>query len=362
VQALVLAPSRELVTQIAHVAASVFRDSDYRVVSLIGGANVRNQIKHLREDRPQIVIATPGRLAELVFRLEKIKLGMVRAVVIDEVDNMMQDPYVGEIETILQATPLFSAVSQGPSSSREFGPGPSSEQFPEKTNDDGGDDDDDAYDSSFPGDDDIDRAADASSDRKRLICLASATSNDPSVASFADRYCGEKMWSRIAVDSGAMLPATITHGLISTTRMRALDMLRRFLNAKPVVRSAIIFVNDPHRVEVVVRELHEMGLIAAPLHGDSSKEDRKEIISRLKDGRLRLVVATELAARGLDIPDLSHVINFELPTDAQHYVHRFVTSHQIIVSILCGVLKHCLSYLIPSELADAVEQAGKGWP
>lgn len=358
-QALVLAPSRELVTQIAHVAASVFRDSDYRVVSLIGGANVRNQIKHLREDRPQIVIATPGRLAELVFRLEKIKLGMVRAVVIDEVDNMMQDPYVGEIETILQATPLFSAVSQGPSS-RAFGPEPSLEQFSKESNDDG--DDDDAYDSPLPGDDDIDRAADASSDRKRLICLASATSNDPSVASFADRYCGEKMWSRIAVDSGAMLPATITHGLISTTRMRALDMLRRFLNAKPAVRSAIIFVNDPHRVEVVVRELHEMGLIAAPLHGDSSKEDRKEIISRLKDGRLRLVVATELAARGLDIPDLSHVINFELPTDAQHYVHRFVPSHQSIVSGLCGVLKHCYTLPPPSELADAVEQASKGWP
>ena len=323
VQALILAPSRELVTQIAHVAESVFRDSGYRVVSLIGGANVRNQIKHLREDRPQIVVATPGRLAELVFRLEKIKLGMVRAVVIDEVDNMMQDPYVGEIETILQATPLFSAVSQGPSS-RAFGPGSSSELSPEESDDD----DDDAFDSSLPGDDDINRAVDDSSDRKRqqLICLASATSNDPSVASFADRYCGEKMWSRIAVDSGAMLPATITHGLISTTRMRALDMLRRFLNAKPAVRSAIIFVNDPHRVEVVVRELHEMGLIAAPLHGDSSKEDRKEIIARLKDGRLRLVVATELAARGLDIPDLSHVINFELPTDAQHYVHRFVLS------------------------------------
>jgi superfamily II DNA/RNA helicase len=65
-----------------------------------------------------------------------------------------------------------------------------------------------------------------------------------------------------------------------------------------------------------------MGLVAAPLHGDSSKDDRKEILSRLRDGRLRLVVCTELAARGLDIPDLSHVINFELPTDAAHYVHR----------------------------------------
>lgn len=65
-----------------------------------------------------------------------------------------------------------------------------------------------------------------------------------------------------------------------------------------------------------------MGLVAAPLHGDSTKEDRKEILARLKDGRLKLVVCTELAARGLDIPDLTHVINFELPTDASHYIHR----------------------------------------
>ena len=65
-----------------------------------------------------------------------------------------------------------------------------------------------------------------------------------------------------------------------------------------------------------------MGIIAAPLHGDTNKEDRKDILARLRDGRLPFVITTELAARGIDIPDLTHVINFELPTDAQHYVHR----------------------------------------
>ena len=88
------------------------------------------------------------------------------------------------------------------------------------------------------------------------------------------------------------------------------------------MRSALIFVNDPHRVQVVADQLLDMGLVAAPLHGDSSKDDRKEILSRLRDGRLRLVVCTELAARGIDIPSLTHVINFELPTDASHYIHR----------------------------------------
>jgi ATP-dependent RNA helicase DeaD len=72
----------------------------------------------------------------------------------------------------------------------------------------------------------------------------------------------------------------------------------------------------------VCDKLLEFGIVAAPLHGESSKDDRKEILSRLRDGRLQLVVSTELAARGIDIPNLTHVINFELPTDSQHYVHR----------------------------------------
>ena len=73
----------------------------------------------------------------------------------------------------------------------------------------------------------------------------------------------------------------ITHGLISTPRMRALEMLKKFLKAKPEVVSALIFVNDPHRVEIIYEKLLEMGFIAAPLHGESSKDDRKVRIRKL---------------------------------------------------------------------------------
>ena len=87
-QAIILAPSRELVTQIGLVGESIFKGSGIGILSLIGGANVRNQIKRLRDQKPQIIVATPGRLAELVFQLRKLKLGMVRALVIDEVDKL----------------------------------------------------------------------------------------------------------------------------------------------------------------------------------------------------------------------------------------------------------------------------------
>ena len=126
----------------------------------------------------------------------------------------------------------------------------------------------------------------------------------------------------MSVDTGGMVPRTITHALISCPRIKAFEMLRKCLKSKPAVTCALVFVNDPHRVEVLSEQLTAEGFVAAPLHGDSSKDDRKEILARLRSGRLGLVVTTELAARGIDVPDLTHVINYELPTNAIHYVHR----------------------------------------
>ena len=80
---------------------------------------------------------------------------------------------------------------------------------------------------------------------------------------------------RINTDYSHLHLLGITHGLISTPRMRALEMLKKFLKAKPEVVSALIFVNDPHRVEIIYEKLLEMGFVAAPLHGESSKDDRK---------------------------------------------------------------------------------------
>jgi ATP-dependent RNA helicase DeaD len=302
VQAVILAPSRELVLQIEAVAMSIFQGTNIRTQSIIGGANVRNQIRILREERPHLIVATPGRLAEIVFGMEKLGFGMVRAVVVDEVDNMLDEPFVGELETILLSMPAFNSKAKSK-----------------------------------------DESASRNSQRKSYICFASATGNDPKVKKFTEKF-PKLNWMTVHANSAPtndllanddsivspdfggnivrLLPSTITHALISTPRVRALEYLRRFLNTKPIVKSALIFVNDPHRVELLCEQLLEMGMIAAPLHGDTSKDDRKEIIARLRDGRVNLVVSTELAARGLDIPNLTHVINFELPTDANHYVHR----------------------------------------
>ena len=250
VQAIILAPSRELVQQIGQVAASLFEGTDYRVQTLIGGANIHHQTIRLRDARPQILIATPGRLAEIVFKLEKLRLGRVKVVVVDEVDSMMQEPYIGEVETLLQATPLYSkaAAERNIEAKLTTAPAESSAVV-------------------VPSEEPL----------QRLLWLASATSHDPAVGAFADRFTARsgKGWSEISVTDGAALPSSITHGLISISRERSLEYLKRLLHAKPAIRSALIFVNDPHRVEVICKDLLRSGIIAAPLHGDANKDDRK---------------------------------------------------------------------------------------
>jgi superfamily II DNA/RNA helicase len=289
-----------------------------------------------------------------VFGLKKLKLGSVRSLIIDEVDNLLQDPFIGEVQMLIDSMPLLNrkkdadAVDGALSSSsgmpktkpdlREPDSNPNSllvdyDSSNNKNNMD--DDDENELEDDYEQDNEEEEEEEESSgstieaaemvggNYKKFICLSSATGNSQAVKSFASLRCGENNWSLVAAKTSAQLPSTITHGLVSCARIKSLDILRKILNAQPTVKCALIFVNDPYRVNIIVDKLAENGIIAAPLHGDTSKEDRKEIISRLRDGRLSLAVSTELAARGLDLPELTHVINFELPTDAQHYVHRY---------------------------------------
>ena len=195
VQAIILAPSRELVTQIGLVGESIFKGSGINILSLIGGANVRNQIKRLRDQKPQIIVATPGRLAELVFQLRKLRLGMVRALVIDEVDSMLKEPFIGEILTIIEATAMFKKDFNGDARTglqakqAEGVNGVYGYVDDDDSRYDDGDEEDDVV---LDGDDDDDEEEEEEEAEEgeeevaphlnsRLVCLASATVNDPAV-------------------------------------------------------------------------------------------------------------------------------------------------------------------------------------
>jgi superfamily II DNA/RNA helicase len=118
---------------------------------------------------------------------------------------------------------------------------------------------------------------------------------------------------------------TVIHGVVHVDHRRfALDAIRRILHTQPMPQQVLIFADSSRRVKIVIDKLAEMGIIAAPLYGgnDSEKLDRAEISKALREGFVGIVVATELAARGLDAPLLTHVINLDLPTDSSHYAHR----------------------------------------
>ena len=123
----------------------------------------------------------------------------------------------------------------------------------------------------------------------------------------------------------ARVSRTVMHGVVNVPHRRfALDTIRKILHTEPTLQQILIFAETPRKVDIVVEKLAAMGIIAAPLHGgmSSQKTDRAEVSRALRDGYVGIVVATELAARGLDAPLLTHVINLDLPTDASHYAHR----------------------------------------
>lgn len=154
--------------------------------------------------------------------------------------------------------------------------------------------------------------------------------------------------------TSARVSRTTIHGALHVPHRRlALEAVRKLLNTEPVPQQALIFVDSPRRVDIVIEkvrtqcinmiasfviispnslfpshdkllQLAEMSIIAAPLHGGagSGKGDRAEVNKALREGYVGIVVATEMAARGIDAPYLTHVINLDLPTDASHYAHR----------------------------------------
>ena len=130
--------------------------------------------------------------------------------------------------------------------------------------------------------------------------------------------------SDVNVSSGTTkVSRTAIHGVIHLShKYLALETLRRVLNTSPAPQQVLIFVDHSRRADIVVSKLFNMGIIAAALSGNDNKGERTDVNKALREGRVGIVVATELAARGIDAPYLTHVINLDLPTDASHYAHR----------------------------------------
>jgi len=256
-RALILAPTRELVNQIAKNLISFLKHTPLRVASVVGGVSINGQIKRLSKGT-DILVATPGRLLDLVDR-NAVDLGTASYLVLDEADQMLDLGFIHALRRIAglvaeeRQTLLFSATMP-----------------------------------------------------KQISELAKSYLRDP---------------ERVEVSPAGKTADKITQSVHFMDKTRKSDFLVEQLRAKPDGVS-LVFCRTKHGAERLMRKLSQSGIAAGSIHGNKSQNQRDRAIRDLREGRINVLVATDVAARGIDIPGVSHVYNFELPEVAEAYVHR----------------------------------------
>jgi superfamily II DNA/RNA helicase len=256
-RSLILEPTRELAAQVAENFESYGKYNKLSMALLIGGVSFGDQEKKL--DRGvDVLIATPGRLLDHCAR-GKVLLTGVQILVIDEADRMLDMGFIPDIEEICKKIPFT-----------------------------------------------------------RQTLFFSATM-PPEIQRLTDTFLQNP--EKVEVSRPASASATITQGIVKTTREKKRDTLLELIQDEDV-KNAIIFCNRKRDIGSVHKTLEKHGLPVGSLHGDLDQSTRTRTLEGFRNGTVRLLVASDVAARGLDIPDVSHVFNFDVPTHAEDYVHR----------------------------------------
>ncbi|MCX5493555.1 DEAD/DEAH box helicase [Kaistia dalseonensis] len=257
---LILEPTRELAAQVEENFNKYGQNHKLNVALLIGGVSFGDQEKKL-ERGVDVLIATPGRLLDHTERGKLLMTG-VEILVIDEADRMLDMGFIPDIERIAKLIPFT-----------------------------------------------------------RQTLFFSATM-PPEIQHLADTFLSNPV--RIEVAKPATTAKTVTQLFVATGResFDKRETLRELIRGAVDLKNAIIFCNRKREVAVLARSLEKHGFSVGALHGDMDQRARMATLDAFKHNRLTLLVASDVAARGLDIPDVSHVYNFDIPTHADDYVHR----------------------------------------
>jgi len=255
-RALVLAPTRELALQIAETFVTLGSARGIRTIALIGGEAMGPQLAGLAR-RPDVIVATPGRLFDHVER-RTATLSSVRIVVLDEADRMLDMGFAPQVERILAVTPLD----------------------------------------------------------RQTMCF-SATMPE-AVERLVRQHLSRP--ERIAVGPAAKPVAAVTQRLYATDSRDKMPLLLRLLGDD--VGQTLVFTRTKHRADRLARAVAAAGHRVTRLHADRTMTQRREALDGFRAGRYRVLVATDIAARGIDVPDIAHVVNFDLPQTPEDYIHR----------------------------------------
>ena len=294
-RSLVLAPTRELATQVAENFKQYAKYVKLDMALLIGGVSFKEQDK-LIDRGVDVLIATPGRLLDH-FERGKLLLTGIEIMVVDEADRMLDMGFIPDIERIFKMTPftrqtLFFSATMAPEITRitqEF------LQNPERV--------------------EVARQATTSENITQNVCVFQSS--------------GRKNEGK---EKRAVLRSIIA-------------------SQKETLKNGIIFCNRKVDVDIVAKSLRKHGYDASPIHGDLDQSVRTKTLDKFRNGELDLLVASDVAARGLDVPDVSHVFNFDVPIHAEDYVHRIGRTGRAgrdgAAYMLC--LKHEEKYLAAIE-------------
>ncbi|WP_034633694.1 DEAD/DEAH box helicase [Maridesulfovibrio bastinii] len=257
VQAIILAPTRELACQVADELNTLKGKKRISVVSIYGGQSMMPQIRSLKRGA-DIVVGTPGRILDHLSR-KTLKLDGISFFVLDEADEMCNMGFLEDVSKIMES---------------------------------------------------------ASEDRHTLLFSATMP---PEVQHIAEKFMGE--YEKIVVKPQKDENPLTDQFFHEVNERDKFEALCRVIDAQEGFYG-LVFCRTKADTDRIASLLAEKGYPADPIHGDLSQARREEILSRFKRGRCKILVATDVAARGIDVPDLTHVVNFSLPQDPESYVHR----------------------------------------
>jgi ATP-dependent RNA helicase DeaD len=258
VQALILTPTRELAQQVAQAIQDLTDSRRIYVLTVCGGQSIERQIRSLQKG-VHIVVGTPGRVIDLLERKD-LKLNQLRLAVLDEADEMLSMGFIDDVKKILQQAP-----------------------------------------------------------QPRQTACFSATM-PPEIKELIQQFLNRPV--TVTVEQPQVAPARIQQFAYMVPRG-----WQKIMALQPILEieepeSAIIFVRTKRTASELTSKLQEGGHSVDEYHGDLSQVQRERLVQRFRDGKVKMIVATDIAARGLDVENLSHVINYDLPDNTETYIHR----------------------------------------
>ena len=259
-RAVILAPTRELVMQIADDARQLGKYTGLSTVTLIGGAEYAKQLAKVNDRVTDIVVATPGRLIDFIQRGD-MYLDRVESLVLDEADRMLDMGFIPQVKRIVRSTPRKE-------------------------------------------------------DRQTLLFSATFSQD---IMNLAQQWTFDPI--TVEIEPERVATENVDQRVYLLESRDRLNVLKRLL-ATPEATSVIVFANRRDVVRKVHERLQKQGLDCGILSGEIAQVKRTKTLERFKSGKLRVLIATDVAGRGIHVDGVSHVVNYDLPEDPEDYVHR----------------------------------------